>query len=555
MIAIKRSLGIVAIMLMVACHQGNKFPKGIEHVVVIGIDGMSVQGFLEAETPCMDSLLQNGAYSYQVRCVLPTVSAPNWNAMLCGAGPEATGVIDNSWERNIDKFPPVATSKNKIFPNIFSVIREQKPDAEIGCFSQWGYLVETMLEVECMNRYEACKNTREAAAKTAQYILEKKPDFVFVQMDDVDGAGHSKGHMSAEYLKTIQETDNDVRTIVNALKQAGMIDKTMIMIVSDHGGIFYAHGRNFYEELTTPIIYSGKGIKKGYHIKQQIYRYDVAADVAFALGLEAPQVWVGRAVKAAFEGFGEPDNLYKGPEILPPPAFVSKKISTVNGDLFVDTVAEVKIKIPMGVEGEIRFTTDGSVPTRESALYAEPFTLDKSAVVNAKIFSDKGESPMAGAQYRVVSSQAGNGLVYSFFHLPGTKKMPALKGLHPVATGICYEPGLKSPEITALKNQYKTHIGLCFEGWLQIDTAANYTFRIWSGGGYRLYVDSELLFSHPDPEGYSNSSASIKLEKGWIPVRLEYFNYENDDRLELYYEADNFPLILVPGQKFFREKG
>ncbi len=546
---------VFACMILVACHQGNKYPEGIEHVVVIGIDGMSVQGFLEAEVPCMDSLLQNGAYNYKVRCVLPTVSAPNWNAMLCGAGPDATGVIDNSWKRNIDIFPPVATSENKIFPNIFSVIREQKPDAETGCFSQWDYLVQTMLEVECMSRYEACKNARETATKTAQYILEKKPDFVFIQMDDVDGAGHSNGHMSAEYLKTIHEIDDDVRTIVNAIKKAGISEKTMIMVVSDHGGIFYAHGRNFYEELTTPIIYAGKGIKKGYHIKQQIYKYDLAADVAFALGLEAPQVWVGRPVKAAYEGFKEPDNLYKGPEILPPPVFISKEISTVNGGLFVDTVAEVKIKLPIGIEGEIRYTTDGTVPTRQSARYAGPFTIEKAAIVNAKIFSDKGESPMIAAQYRVVSSRAGNGLGYSFYHLPGTEKMPFLKGLHPVATGICYEPGLKSPEITALKNHYKTHIGICFDGWLQIDTAAYYTFRLWSGGGYRLYIDSELVFSHTNPEGYSNSSATVKLEKGLIPVSLEYYNYENDDRLELYYEGDGFPLILVPGQRIFRKKG
>ena len=82
------------------------------------------------------------------------------------------------------------------------------------------------------------------------------------------------------------------------------------MVVSDHGGIFYAHGGNSYEELTTPIIYSGKGIKKGHPIKQQIYKYDVAADVAFALGLKIPQQWLGRPVRAAFKGFDEPGNIF-----------------------------------------------------------------------------------------------------------------------------------------------------------------------------------------------------------------------------------------------------
>jgi hypothetical protein len=42
-------------LLLSSCQK--EYPKGIEHVVVIGIDGMSVQGFLEASTPCMDSTL------------------------------------------------------------------------------------------------------------------------------------------------------------------------------------------------------------------------------------------------------------------------------------------------------------------------------------------------------------------------------------------------------------------------------------------------------------------------------------------------------------------
>ncbi|MDD4192389.1 MAG: alkaline phosphatase family protein [Mangrovibacterium sp.] len=544
---------VLACMLFVACQPENKHPEGIKHVVVIGIDGMSVQGLLEATTPCMDSLMQNGAFNFKVRSVLPTVSMPNWNAMLCGAGPEATGVIDNSWNRSTDGFAPVAMSENHVFPNIFRVVREQKPDAETGSFYQWDGF-RNMLETELINQFETYPTALETAQKTAEYIQNKKPDFVFIQLDEVDGAGHGSGHMSLEYLKSIARADDQVRIIVNAIKKAGINDQTMVMVVSDHGGIFYAHGRNYYEELTTPIIYSGKGIKKGYEIQQQIYRYDVAADVAFALGLSAPQVWTGRPVKAAYAGFDEPDQLWEGMEMLPPPVFENESRSTVYGGLYVDRQAEVRLKAPLGVEGVIGYTTDGTTPTRESTVYTAPFFLDKSAIVKAKLISDKGESPVVSAQYRIANSKAGNGLSYSFYHLPGTKKMPSFKGVRPVSAGTCDEPGLKSAEIKALRNQYQTNIGICFDGWLQIDTDSEYTFRIWSGGGYRLFVDSELLFSHTNPEGYSNSSGTVKLEKGLYPVRLEYFSYKNDDRMELYYEGAGFQLSLVPANKLFRGK-
>jgi len=544
---------ILGYLLLAACQAGPEFPEGIKHVVIIGIDGMSVQGLLEANTPCMDSLIQNGAYNYKVRGVLPTVSMPNWNAMLCGAGPDATGVINNSWNRSTDGFAPVAMSENHVFPNIFKVIREQKPEAETGSLYQWGGF-RNMLETEVMNKFETYPTALETAQKTTEYIQNKKPDFVFIQLDEVDGAGHGAGHMSSEYLKSIERADDQVRIIINAIKKAGINDQTMVMVVSDHGGIFYAHGRNSYEELTTPIIYSGKGIKKGYEIRQQIYRYDVAADVAFAMGLRAPQAWVGRPVKAAFIGFDEPDHSAEGVEMLPPPVFLSEKIATVYGGLYVDRQAEVRLKAPQAVEGVIRYTTNGTIPTRESTAYTAPFFLDKSAIVNAKLFSDKGESPTVAAEYRIASSKDGNGLRYSFYHLPGTKKVPSFKEDSPVSKGICYEPGLKSAEIKALKNQYKTDIGICFDGWLQIDADADYTFRLWAGGGYRLFVDSELLFSHSSPEGYSNSSGTIKLARGIYPIRLEYFSYKDDDRLELYYEGAGSRLTLVPANRLFREK-
>lgn len=546
-------LGMMA-LIAISCQQ--KHPKGIEHVIVIGIDGMSVQGFLEANTPCMDSLLQNGAYNYKTRSVIPTVSLPNWSAMVTGAGPEITGVATNGWNRSTDEYSIVAMSENHVFPNVFSVIREQMPDAEIGAIYEWGGF-ERMLETEVMDKFETYGSQRETTEKSAEYIREKKPNFLFIQLDKVDGFGHSHGHMSPEYIDYIGETDNDVRTIVDAVKEAGISDKTMIMIVSDHGGIFYAHGGYTYEEFTTPIIYSGKGIKKNYHIQQQIYRYDVAADAIFALGLEIPQVWVGRPVKAAFEGFNEPDNLYKGVEVLPSPSFIGKEISTVYGDLAVDQDVEVVIKHPVGVEGQIHYTTDGTTPSRESTVYTDPFTLDHSAIVKAKIYGDNSESSTVTAQYRVANRSKGHGLNYSFYHLPGEKSLPALHTKTPVAKGISYEVAFKEvafPDLKKLQEQYKTDYGISFDGWIEIDEEAGYTFRIWSRGGYRLFVDSQKIIEHTDLKEAMNYAGTIRLEKGIYPFRVEYFTSGDRPYLDLYYEANGKPRGFIPASKLFTRK-
>ncbi|MDR3094601.1 MAG: alkaline phosphatase family protein [Bacteroidales bacterium] len=382
---------------LLSCSQQKQFPKGIEHVVVIGLDGLSSTGFHAATKPCMDSLMHQGAYNYKVRCILPSVSTPNWNAMLCGAGPEITGAVNNSWKAQDFSFPYPVMSQSHSFPNIFRIIREQKPDAELGAIYQWNGF-HNLLEDELLNMSKTYPTQLETAQKSAEYILDKKPNFLFIQLDDIDHEGHSAGHMSSKYVDFIEETDGHVKLIVDAIRKAGIADKTLIIIVSDHGGIFHGHGGNTYDELTTPIIFAGKGVKNNYLIKQQIYKYDLAADVVFALGLKAPQVWVGRPTRPAYQGFDEPDNLWQDLDVLPSPRYASENYTSPFSGTFGDE-ATVTILPPEGTKGEIRYTTDESVPNRTSPVYTGPFTVNTTTVVNAKMFNESGESVKVTATY------------------------------------------------------------------------------------------------------------------------------------------------------------
>lgn len=394
---------ITLLAALTACQLQEKHPQGIEHVVVIGIDGLSSTGFCASATPFMDSLLQRGAYSYTARCILPSVSMPNWNAMLCGAGPEATGAINNSWKANDFNFPYPVMSRDRSFPNIFRILREQRPEAEVGAIYHWGGFAN-MLERSLLNKSKHCTSQLETAQQSAAYILEKKPTFLFVHLDDVDHVGHASGHMSPEYLNAVNEADGHVRLIVDAIHQAGMAKNTLIIIVGDHGGIFRDHGGNTYDELVTPIIFVGKGVKQNYAIQQTIYKYDLAADVAFALHLKAPQVWTGRPTKPAYAGFDEPDNLWKEIEVLPSPRFATRTFQPPYGGTFVDS-ATVTILPPEGTQGVIRYTTDASTPTAESPVYTAPFTVNTTTVVCAKLFSDNGESVRIKAVYKITDGK------------------------------------------------------------------------------------------------------------------------------------------------------
>ncbi len=138
MIELKRlyspTIPLLILSLLYGCTtQVSQTPDlQVPHVVVIAVDGMSPNGILNANTPILDELMKNGAYTLNGRTVLPTSSSSNWASMVSGAGPVQHGVTSNSWERDSHILPPVVTGMENISPTIFSLTREQRPNIEMG---------------------------------------------------------------------------------------------------------------------------------------------------------------------------------------------------------------------------------------------------------------------------------------------------------------------------------------------------------------------------------------------------------------------------------------
>ena len=65
-------IAVVVAVLASACGRVEKAPV---HVVMIGIDGWSAAEFREADMPFVKSLMEEGAWTLDKRCVIPTASA------------------------------------------------------------------------------------------------------------------------------------------------------------------------------------------------------------------------------------------------------------------------------------------------------------------------------------------------------------------------------------------------------------------------------------------------------------------------------------------------
>jgi len=127
-------------------------------------------------------------------------------------------------------------------------------------------------------------------------------NLMLVHFPNGDLAGHEEGWMSREQLKAYTKDDKTFGVLLDALKDRGMYEDTIIIVTSDHGGHDTTHGTDAPEDMTIPWIISGPRVYSG-QLTTQVHTMDTAATAAFVLGLPLPPEWDGVPV---FEAFGLP---------------------------------------------------------------------------------------------------------------------------------------------------------------------------------------------------------------------------------------------------------
>lgn len=287
-----------ALLLLTMCLTSQAQSKKIKHVVLIGCDGFGAYALQEAKMPNLKALMSSGSWTDKARCVLPSSSAVNWASLLMGAGPTEHGYTE--WDSKVPEIPSATKTTYGIFPTIFSVIRDQKKDAKTAVVYSWGgigYLFEKKavnIVVDGKDKDDFCADT------TAAIIKKEKPYFTFVHFDEPDHTGHAIGHRTPEYYKQLESVDQRIGKVVQAVKDAGIADETIILVTADHGGTGKGHGGKSLDEIQIPWIIAGPGVRKNHELKDVIITYDTAATLAWLMGLQQPQSWRGKPVLEAF---------------------------------------------------------------------------------------------------------------------------------------------------------------------------------------------------------------------------------------------------------------
>lgn len=223
-----------------------------EYAVIVGIDGMGNFN-KNTDTPNMDRIFENGAYTYYGMSMYPTISAQNWGSMLIGSNPEIHNLTNNRADTR--------RYENKELPTLFSKVREAFPDAYLASYSHWNPINYGIIE-ENLNVDKQTAGDEELCGMIEKCI-EKKPKLLFIQLDDCDGAGHRYGYGTDEHLESIRKADGYVGRIYEAYKKAGILDETLFTVIADHGGYIKGHGSYTDGEKYIYFALAGKTVKKG----------------------------------------------------------------------------------------------------------------------------------------------------------------------------------------------------------------------------------------------------------------------------------------------------
>lgn len=276
------------------------------HVIVLGIDGAG--SFIkDADTPYFDSIFANGAVIYDALASNPSISAECWGSMLLGVGPEVhklTNGIVSSTPYPVDS----------PYPSLFRRIKAVYPEAELGSYCDWNPITYGIVEDNLGVSHDTA-NDDALAPIICDYIKAKKPGFLFVQFDSVDGAGHKHGYGTPEHLKRISEVDVLVNDVYRAAQDAGIIDETLFIVIADHGGTNPGNGQGGGHggwtdgEKYVTFAATGKGVNNVQLEKMNIR--DLAAIVLYAFGIDSPEFdeagWTSQIPDGLFDDSSIPE--------------------------------------------------------------------------------------------------------------------------------------------------------------------------------------------------------------------------------------------------------
>jgi predicted AlkP superfamily pyrophosphatase or phosphodiesterase len=221
------------------------------------------------KVPTLRKLAKNGAASAGVRGVMPAVTYPAHTTMVTGVNPGTHGIVSNAvfdpmgkndgawyWYTEDIRVPtlwdvararglrtalvgwPVTLGARADFnvPEFWRGMGNDGPKL-LRAISTPGVVAAVEKQFPGSGDGLAFQPGKDRSlTDIAVHVIEAaKPNLLMLHIAEVDHWQHEQGPWSAEALAAIENADAQIARVIEALKGAGMWDRTVLVLVSDHG--------------------------------------------------------------------------------------------------------------------------------------------------------------------------------------------------------------------------------------------------------------------------------------------------------------------------------
>ena len=155
--------------------------------------------------------------------------------------------------------------ETSLYPSIFKAVQEAFPERQNAAFAEWTQILNGIIEpdAQVIGKGSASK---ESFYDVADYIRSdafKNTAVVYMQSDWLDHVGHSTGYYNDIFWSETAQYDDFYKAVVDALKETGEYDETLIITNADHGGSGTSHGSSDPSNMDIFIGVGGQTVDSG----------------------------------------------------------------------------------------------------------------------------------------------------------------------------------------------------------------------------------------------------------------------------------------------------
>lgn len=264
---------LILFVLTISTVQAQKS----KHIILITVDGLRPEFYLDPSWGMvnLNIMKQEGAYAVGVNSVFPSATLPAHTSIVTGVSPAKHGIYYNSafdkqrtsdewyWYFDSIKTPTLWEAVQKSGMKSASVnwpvtagapidynvpVVKKKGITQLEATTPYCTPANLMEEIqrEATGRLSNMDFSiqgdylvqDQTMARIAAYLIRKyKPNFLTVHLSCVDHFEHKEGRDGKMVRRSVSGADREIRTIIESIKRAGIMDNTTVIITGDHGHV------------------------------------------------------------------------------------------------------------------------------------------------------------------------------------------------------------------------------------------------------------------------------------------------------------------------------